>query len=149
MTADDAANLLIAVMASEQVRDSAKTVHEFGSLITRGDKLLTDVSSKLARRHTFREGLSGVISLLASDGLKHGGNLSVDVKIEVRDPASSIVMSNDLGEPILSYAPMTPVKDLRSAGDLYITKRVTQLTIFTIAELLKSEARSDANPSLR
>jgi hypothetical protein len=158
MTTLDAARLLAAILAGPQANQSAEAVRRYGATLPdpkrSSDGLFSDTGCKglsaLSARHNFVEALAAVIASAATGALRKMRDAEDDEqfpKIEVfaftRATYGRIhIFGLPNGRAInIEYLP-TPSSKRASAkaapaeGDLEQSRRITERTIFTIAELL-------------
>jgi hypothetical protein len=81
MTARDAATLLIAVVASSNVKDSAKAVADYGGLVAdpRYESTIKRYDD-LPLDHTFRDALTALIEAAAADEIGQGFGLAITLR---------------------------------------------------------------------
>lgn len=137
MTATDAANLLIAVVGSEQVRGSVETVQRFGSLVAVGQRSGVPLPI-LDAGHTFSDALTGIIETFRSEGFRGAGEIYWD--IEMRRPNFEAKVSGVIGgrNPEAEYRPAKgQAHDPPSSGDLRVIVRFSSTTLWQIGEILR------------
>ena len=136
VTAGDAANLLIAVAASESVKDSAKTVLAYRDL--EGESAVNSGIQRydeLPANHTFGQALAALIEATAAKEITQSRNLNLTVTCRGPRPKAKIEWeingksSWTLYEPRSKWPAQTK---LISVGDLERMTTVTENTIFCL-----------------
>ncbi|MDP4021043.1 hypothetical protein Q8W71_00270 [Methylobacterium sp. NEAU 140] len=137
MTAIDAANLLIAVASSEQVRGSVETVKNFGNLVAIGPRSGVPLP-KLSAHHTFSDALAGIIEAFRDGDFRRAGEIYWDV--EMHRPILEAKISGQIGEtgPEVEYRPAAgQAHDPPSSGDLRVIVRFSSVTLWQVGETLR------------
>lgn len=125
VTFDDAANLLIAVAGSRNVKDSAKTVREYREL---------PASDPLVFGKTFGEALAALIESVPKDRDLFAGpdGGTIDVYILGPSPAAKIEWRLPTGRGTVEYAG----KRSRAFADLQFVSKFSQITIGHVGDLV-------------
>jgi hypothetical protein len=158
MTPKDAAHLLIAMLAAPQSNEAALAVERYADTSVdkkRSDEGLYSIGdlgdlAGLPARHGFITGLSGVIASAVAGALfrlQRGADGGWPPKIEVfalaHETRGGIRISGLPSQQTVSveYLPMIGADSspINSAGDLEQSRRITERTIFSVAELLRQE----------
>jgi hypothetical protein len=140
MTSRDAANLLVAVAASNSVKDSAKTVREYHSLRTRQEPRITIKRyAELGSHHSFIEGLTALIDAAAHGETpdRPGGYWNMDVHLEgPRSIRATIEWKVGDTESWVHYsAPHNPKNEVM-LFDLEKRSTFTHVTILSIGAII-------------
>jgi hypothetical protein len=138
VTAVDAANLLIAIVATESVKDSVKTVLAYRDL--RGTNAVASSVTRydvLPAGHTFGEALAAFVDAAANKEIKLDRNFNL--KIEFYGPRPKAKIEWEIGGRIswTLYEPKSkwPTRGKASnVGDLQRTTAITESTIFCVGE---------------
>jgi len=137
MTANDAANLLIAVAGADQVRESVRAVESFASLVATGRRPDAPLPG-LKAGHTFGEALTAFVQAFADGALR--GAESLWVQVEMTRPEYKAEITGTLGDTgfEVSYRPHA-TRDGVSAkdGDLITVTRFTRVTLQQVGEALR------------
>lgn len=134
MTSSDAANLLIAVMASENVKDSVKAVLEYGSLAAVGSNLAKtriEQFDQLKPRHSFAEGLSSLMKAAALKQIRYGKGCSVHVRVFGPSPRAMITF-NIVDQKVQVQYEMPGKKLGHRLDDLTRETQITEKTIIVL-----------------
>ncbi len=136
VTAGDAANLLIAVAASESVKDSAKTVLAYRDLVG-GSAVDSGIQSydELPARHTFGQALAALIEAAAAKEITQSRNLNLTVTCRGPRATAKIEWEINGKSSWTLYEPQSkwPARTkLRPVGDLERMTTVTENTIFRL-----------------
>lgn len=130
VTFEDAANLLIAVAASRNVKDSAKTVLEYGNLAASQPLEFGDAE----RGHTFGDALAALMEAAPKDrdlfAGRHGGTICVSMFGP--SPAARIEWSLSTGQGAVEYSG----KHSRAFADLQFVSKFSQVTIGHVGDLV-------------
>ncbi|MBV2183868.1 MAG: hypothetical protein KUL88_04910 [Rhizobium sp.] len=130
VTFEDAANLLIAVAGSRNVKDSAKTVREYRDLVASQPLEFGDVE----RGHTFGDALAALLEAAPKDRDAFAGpdGGTIDVSMFGPSPAARIEWNLPTSHGTVEYTG----KHNRSFADLQFVSRFTQVTIGHIGDLV-------------
>ncbi|MBI1620796.1 hypothetical protein [Aquamicrobium zhengzhouense] len=144
VTYQDAANLLIAVAGSRNVKDSVKTVQEYAELKARDPMVFDDDGRDVIRGRTFGDALAALLEALPADrdsyaNPEHG---SVDVSIYGPRPVARIEWKVGDRSDTLDYREVgrrdpTP----RPFADLQFIARFSQVTIGHVGELVADKSK--------
>ena len=130
VTFDDAANLLIAVAGSRNVKDSAKTVHEYRELVSSQHLDFGDVQ----RGHTFGDALAALMEAAPKNrdlfAGRDGG--TIHVSIFGPSPAARIEWHLPTSSGIVEYTG----KRSRAFADLQFISKFSQVTIGHVGDLV-------------
>jgi len=160
MTPIDAAALLIAVVASDEVRESVTAVTQYGSLQRTGSSPeyawpsgLVQTIDELPERHTFKEGLAALISDVRDKRHKVCGEINVVVHWPVkrtsilyyvyegafrRTDMPPYTLNYGIGVERRHFTARTPY-NREGAFDLTYEKVFSDDTIISVAETLRGE----------
>jgi hypothetical protein len=138
---EDAANLLIAVAGSRNVKDSAKTVRDYAPLAASSPLVFDDNGEEVKRGDTFRDALAALLEAVPADAASYSNPDygSVDVFLYGPVPAARIEWRVGDKADIIDYSgperkrgePSPPIADLQ-----FIAK-FTQVTIGHVGALVK------------
>lgn len=132
VTVQDAANLLIAVAGSRNVKDSAKTVRDYADLIASAPLEFGDVK----RGHTFGDALAALLEAVPEDrdafGGREGGTIEVFLYGPV--PAARIEWELEASRGRVDYRGPS---EGRQFADLHFIAKFSQVTLGHVGELLK------------
>jgi hypothetical protein len=144
ITAVDAANLLIAVAASESVKNSVWTVLTYGGL--RGSKFRTTPSGipsidRLPASHTLGEGLAAFIDAVAAEELNpktfsstvrfYGPRPRADIQYHTPETPRS------MGEESIGYELKPKAKWPSESGDMFRTTEFSEITILRVGAIIR------------
>lgn len=138
VTYQDAANLLIAVAGSRNVKDSVKTVEEYANLKARDPMVFNDNGEKVVRGRTFGDALAALLEAVPADrdayaDPEHG---SVEVSIYGPRPAARIEWKVGNRSDTLDYREVRQRDAPRPFADLQFIARFTQVTLGHVGELV-------------
>lgn len=139
VTYQDAANLLIAVAGSRNVKDSVKTVQEYAELKARDPMVFDDDGKDVIRGRTFGDALSALLEALPADrdsyaNPEHG---SVDVSIYGPRPVARIEWKVGDRSDTLDYREVGGRGGpTRVFADLQFIAKFTQVTLGHVGELV-------------
>lgn len=138
MTPADAANLVIALAGAEQVRGNVASVSRFASLVFTGTKHGRPLPS-LAVGHTFGEALTALIQGFAEGSFQGGDGITLFVTL-TRPQFKAQIKGYVGGSEIESeYLPRgEPGRDPPEMGDLTVTTRLTEVSLWQIGEVLRT-----------
>jgi hypothetical protein len=134
----DAANLLIAVVASESVKDSVKTVHAYRDL--RGASAVASGVTRydqLPEGHTFGDALAALVDAAATKEIKPDRKFNLKIEFYGPRPKAKIEWNIDgrvswtLYEPKSKWPARTKASNL---GGLQRTSTITESTIFCVGD---------------
>lgn len=130
VTFEDAANLIIAVAGSRNVKGSAKTVLDYGDLVASQPLEFGDVE----RGHTFRDALAALMEAAPKDRNLFAGpdGGTIDVSLFGPSPAARIEWNLPNSRGVVEYSG----KHNRSFADLQFVSMFTQVTIGHIGDLV-------------
>ncbi|MDL2409948.1 hypothetical protein PY650_30900 [Rhizobium calliandrae] len=130
VTFEDAANLLIAVAGSRNVKDSVKTVREYRELVSSQPLDFGDVR----RGHTFGDALSALIEATPKDrDLFSGGDGgTIEVSIFGPSPAARIEWHLPTSHGAVEYTGQRS----RAFADLQFVSKFSQVTIGHVGDLV-------------
>jgi hypothetical protein len=140
VSADDAANLLIAVAASESVKDSAKTVLAYRDLS--GDSAVNSGIIRyddLPATHTFGEALAALIEAAAANEITLSRQLNLAITFFGPRAKGKIEWQINGRESWTTYEPPSkwPLRTkLIPIGDLERTTIVTENTVFRLGAVV-------------
>ncbi len=139
----DAANLLIAVAGSRNVKDSAKTVSEYAPLVASSPLVFDDGGAEVRRGKTFGDALAALLEAVPSnrDAYVDPEQGSVDVFLYGPIPSARIEWRVGGRSDIIRYNgperkrgdPYPPVADLQFIAQF------TQVTIGHVGELVAGD----------
>jgi hypothetical protein len=136
VTFRDAANLLIAVAASRNVKDSAETVRAYAPLAADKEMSFGDEQ----RGETFGDALASLIEAIPADRGAFSGPDGDEVIVSLSGPrAFAKIEIHRRGQDALmfEYAPTwLPGAPIQSAGDLEYVSRFTQVTLGYVGEVV-------------
>jgi len=138
VTAIDAANLLIAVAASESVKDSVKTVLNYRDL--RGEKTIASGVRRydeLPANHTFGQALAAFIEAAAAKEITLSRKFNLKLMFYGPRPKAEIEWKINGHGSSTMYEPKSkwPARDkLANVGDLERMTTITENTIFCVGE---------------
>lgn len=130
VTFDDAANLLIAVAGSRNVKDSAKTVREYRELVSSHALDFGDVK----RGHTFGDALAALMEAAPKERDLFAGSEggTIEVSIFGPNPAARIEWQLPNSQGRVDYRS----KSKRTFADLQFVSKFSQVTIGHVGDLL-------------
>ncbi|MGN7294690.1 hypothetical protein ACTHQP_17570 [Rhizobium sp. SAFR-030] len=130
VTFDDAANLLIAVAGSRNVKDSAKTVREYREL---GSSHALDFGD-VKRGHTFGDALAALMEAAPKERDLFAGSEggTIEVSIFGPNPAARIEWQLPNSQGRVDYRS----KSKRTFADLQFVSKFSQVTIGHVGDLL-------------
>jgi hypothetical protein len=128
MTARDAATLLIAVVASSNVKDSAKAVADYGGLVA-DPRLESTIKryDELPVNHTFRDALTALIDAAAADEIERGFDLAISLRGP--RPFAKIEWKHQGNVSWTRYEPPPSESQTFKVGDATRTVEFTENTI--------------------
>ncbi len=138
VTFEDAANLLIAVAASRNVKDSAKTVRDYASLVASAPLVFDDDGKEVSRGETFGDALAALLEAVPADrdsyrDPEHG---SVDVFLYGPNPSARIEWRIGDRFDRIDYSAR---KSSRTFADLQFISKFTQVTVGFVGELVAAD----------
>ncbi|ABE61225.1 hypothetical protein Nham_0329 [Nitrobacter hamburgensis X14] len=147
VTFEDAANLLIAVAGSRNVKDSAETVRLYAPLKATAPLVFNDQGKDIVRGETFGDALAALLEALPADrdsyrDPEHG---SVEVTIYGPNPAARIIWKVGERGGTIDYRPPHKRGAKRMFADLEFISKFTQVTIGHVGEMVAAEG-SDPRP---
>jgi hypothetical protein len=141
VTFEDAANLLIAVAGSRNVKDSAKTVREYGSLRASKPLIFDDAGKEVKRGESFGDALAALLEAVPAERASYSDPEQGSVKVYLYGPVPAARIEWKVGgrSDELDYRgpsrkrgePSPPIADLQ-----FIAK-FTQVTIGHVGALVK------------
>jgi hypothetical protein len=136
ITAADAANLLIAVVASESVKDSAKTVLAYRDLVADGPiNMGVRNYDELAENHSFGAGLSALIQAAANREITSGPDFNLKITLSSPRPKAQIewTINKSSSWTVYSLPNIFPARRvLQEVGDLEKASTITESTILRL-----------------
>jgi hypothetical protein len=133
VTAVDAANLLIAAVASESVKDSVKTVLAYRDLVADGPiDMGVRMYDELTENHTLGAGLTSLIQAAASQEITSNQKFNLRITFYSPRPEAKIEWTIDetASWTIYSLPNIFPARrELQKVGDLEKTSAITESTI--------------------
>jgi len=140
----DAANLLIAVSGSRNVKDSAKTVRDYSRLFADAPLVFIDGEKETARGRTFGDALVTLLEAVSeSRELAWGNGWWVTVSLYGPTPRAEIeIQRPNQGEPqrLIYEKSSRPTRAAQeSTPDLQFISRFSQVTLGRVGELVASD----------
>ena len=142
VTAHDAANLLIAILAGPTVKEAARTCEMYGSLkandkgsfANRFPQFGLRSLAELPKGHSFQEALSTLIDAAAS-----GEDFSADslFGIQITGPRPPEIYADGSGRPM---AKLVYGRERAWRGDLYQSRHVSFATVRALGSLLAGKS---------
>jgi hypothetical protein len=145
MTPRDAAQLLIAAVCSQDVQDSVETVSRYGKLNQSGRAVSEDsfpALAKLGDSHSFAEALAVLLSEESVQFLADDPRSTVFVTLSYPNPEVKLEIATHGAEIERDYSRPWLRKEViesKRPGDLHMTYRFTEQTIFRVGNLLRGE----------
>lgn len=143
VTYQDAANLIIAVAASRNVKDSAKTVEIYGPLSASEPLLFEDDGRDVIRGETFGDALAAFLEVVppARDEFKDSENGYVNVYIYGPKPEARIEwkIGERGGDILYGIRRAIGFKTAGQSADLQFISKFTQITIGFVGEVIASD----------
>lgn len=140
VTYQDAANLLIAVAASRNVKDSAKTVRDYAELPSHEPLF----SGEEIRGRTFGDALAALLEAVPPARESFGGpdGDRIEISLFGPDPRARIAITRK-GEKEMTWSYEADVRSRekrRGIADLTFISQFTQITIGFVGELVAADA---------
>jgi hypothetical protein len=133
ITAVDAANLLIAAVASESVKDSVKTVLAYRDLVADGPiDMGVRLYDELTENHTLGAGLTSLIQAAASQEIMSNQKFNLRITFYSPRPKAKIEWTINESSSWTNYSlpNVFPARrELQKVGDLEKTSAITESTI--------------------
>ncbi|MFQ6181644.1 hypothetical protein ACLMJV_06765 [Sinorhizobium meliloti] len=139
---EDAANLLIAVAGSRNVKDSAKTVRDYASLVASAPLVFDDDGKEVSRGETFGDALAALLEAVPAnrDSYRDPEHGSVDVFLYGPNPSARIEWRIGDRFDRIDYSVR---KSSRTFADLQFISKFTQVTIGFVGELVAAARALD------
>jgi len=130
VTFEDAANLLIAVAGSRNVKDSAKTVREYRDLVSTQPLVFGDIERGL----TFGDALAALLEAVPGDRESYAGENggTIDVSIFGPMPTARIEWNLANSQGCVDYSG----NGKRTYSDLQFISKFSQVTLGHVGELV-------------
>lgn len=133
VTYQDAANLLIAVTAARNVKDSAAVVNAYAPLKLEGDYMWEDDK----RGDTFGDGIAAMLE--AAPGYVYDRDFHINVLMHGPKPSARIEISTDNTVRHFDFpAVKTTLQPYRWEGDFEFIAKFTHVSIGMIGDILKA-----------
>jgi hypothetical protein len=136
ITAADAANLLIAAVASESVKDSVKTVFAYRDLVADGPIAMgVRMYDELTENHTLGAGLTALIQSAASQEIMSNEKFNLQITFHSPRPKAKIewTINGSISWTNYSLPNVFPARrKLQKVGDLEKTSAITESTILCL-----------------
>lgn len=142
VTFQDAANLLIAVAGSRNVKDSVRTVHEYAELPTRDPMIFDDDGKEVIRGETFGDALAALLEALPADRAAYNNPDHGSVEVFIYGPRPTARIEWKVGErsDTLDYRePWRRDANRQPYADLQFIAKFTQVTLGHVGELVASK----------
>lgn len=132
VTHSDAANLLIAVAGSRNVKDSAKTVRDYAELVASEPLEFGNVK----RGHTFGDALAALLEAVPEDREAFGGRDGGTIEVSLFGPKPTARIEWEIGESVGRVDYSGP-KEAHQFADLQFIAKFSQVTLGHVGDLLK------------
>lgn len=131
VTFADAANLLIAVAGSRNVKDSAKTVRDYSGLVASQPLVFGDIK----RGHNFGDALTAMLEAVPADREAYAGREGGTIEVWLFGPSPSARIEWELPASAgrIDYEAL---QESRHFADLQFIAKFTQSTIGHVGELV-------------